>query len=392
MQNDGYVGLLYYSPHFKLYSSRSGDIENATRLIESGVNVNSHDATGMVPLSAAAYKGHSSLVKLCIDRGADVNDKQHNQGYSPLMFAALNSGKPDICKLLMDHGARSYSTNSIGKTASEMAAFVGQHECVSIINNHVSIDQIEKFLSPQGETAEEVYPEHLSRFIHKICSWHQIHPVAITFELSEYECAVEYQKKILYVVDRVFERQLRCKEGNEVMSLKIWIILFVMRGLYKFIAELVSSGKTAHDACLVYAKFLLKWEPGEQVRKNLETLLRNAIAAFPYHHSLLYETLVKAMSKTPFGERPTAFDYIVQGLFGQRLLMASKFCATCGSCTAKKRCSRCKLCYCSVECQKFDWSIHKQCCESIKTWNTSSDIKDVISIDDLQTHINEIDI
>lgn len=28
-------------------------------------------------------------------------------------------------------------------------------------------------------------------------------------------------------------------------------------------------------------------------RKNQETLLRNAIAAFPYHHSLLYETMAK---------------------------------------------------------------------------------------------------
>ncbi|VDO81235.1 unnamed protein product [Heligmosomoides polygyrus] len=114
------------------------------------------------------------MVKLCLDKGADVNDKEHSQGYTPLMFAAL-SGKSDICKLLMDHGARSYSTNSIGKTASELAAFVGQHECVSIINNHVSIDEIERLLSPQVESGPvETYPEHLSKFIHKICSWHQV--------------------------------------------------------------------------------------------------------------------------------------------------------------------------------------------------------------------------
>lgn len=308
------------------------------------------------------------------------------------MFAAL-SGKSDICKLLMDHGARSYSTNSIGKTASELAAFVGQHECVSIINNHVSIDEIERLLSPQVESGPvETYPEHLSKFIHKICSWHQIHPVAITLELSLYEDAMKCKKKILYVVDRVFERQLRCKEGNEVMSVKLWIILFVLREAYKFVSEMVSSNKGFREACLVYAKLLLKWEPGEQVRKNQETLLRNAIAAFPYHHSLLYETMAKAMSKTPFGERPTAFEYIVQGLFGQRLLMVSKFCATCGSCTAKKRCSKCKLPYCSVECQKFDWPIHKVCCESIKSWNTEPDVRDSISLEELQAQIGEIDV
>lgn len=30
-----------------------------------------------------------------------------------------------ICQLLLDYGAHVYSTNAIGKTAAEMAAFVG---------------------------------------------------------------------------------------------------------------------------------------------------------------------------------------------------------------------------------------------------------------------------
>ncbi|PIO57217.1 ankyrin repeat protein, partial [Teladorsagia circumcincta] len=116
------------------------DFEKAAELIKSGADVNSHDAGGMSVLAAAAYRGSADLVQLCIENGANVNDKEHNQGYTPLMFAAL----------------------------------AGQHECVSIINNHVSIDEIERFLSPQvGSAPEEVYPYHLSRFIHKMCSWHQ---------------------------------------------------------------------------------------------------------------------------------------------------------------------------------------------------------------------------
>lgn len=66
-----------------------------------------------------------------------MNDKEHEHGYTPLMFAALAgkildlrentvTGRKDICKLLMDYGAKSYTTNNIGKTASELAAFVGK--------------------------------------------------------------------------------------------------------------------------------------------------------------------------------------------------------------------------------------------------------------------------
>ncbi|KAK6045654.1 ankyrin repeat protein [Cooperia oncophora] len=166
-------------------------------LIESGVDINCHDAGGMSPLAAAAYRGLSDVVELCIKKGANVNDKEHKQSYTPLMFAAL----------------------------------AGQHECVSIINNHVSIDEIEKFLCPQVASAPtETYPENLSRFIHRMCSWHQVHPVAITLELGGYEDAVKYQKKILYVVDRVFERQLRCKEGNEVR----FIFSFIQHDYYLF--------------------------------------------------------------------------------------------------------------------------------------------------------------
>lgn len=35
----------------------TGDIEKAVTLIESGININCHDATGMSPLSASAYRG-----------------------------------------------------------------------------------------------------------------------------------------------------------------------------------------------------------------------------------------------------------------------------------------------------------------------------------------------
>ncbi|CAJ0934431.1 unnamed protein product, partial [Mesorhabditis belari] len=249
----------------------------------------------MTPLCQAAFRGNVEMARVCLKFGAEVNTKRHEQGYTPLMFAAL-SGKPDLCRLLMDYGAESSYTNNIGKTACELAAFVGQHECVSIINNHISLEQINKLLNPKD--SEEKFPEELSKFIHKTVSAHVVHPIAIIFTLLDYEDALKYRKKILYVVDRIFESQLRCKESNEVLSLK--------------------------------------------------------------------------------------------GLFGQRLHAVSHFCFTCGSFSAKKRCGGCKVPYCSEKCQKFDWPIHKRCCQAISDWN-KKDEEEEIDLDQIKASIEEVD-
>lgn len=355
----------------------AGNVEEAKKLITSGeVSVDCEDKEGMTPLSSAAFKGSEELAKLLISAGADVNTRAHKHGYTPLMFAAL-AGKPELCKVLMDAGAYAQKTNTINKTASEMAAFVGQHECVTIINNHVCIDEVEKLLHPKGTDSEEQFPVEFVRFCHGLTSSHKIHPVAILFHLRENATHLERNKKILWVVDRIFEKQLRCKEANEVMSMKLWLVLITLREIFKFMEEKTKGGTgplpSKADLCTTYAKYLLKMDPADKVRLNLDRHLRGAIVAFPYRQSLLFETMVKAMAKTQFGERPSAYEYIVQALFGQRIFALNKFCSTCGGPGANKRCPICKLPYCSQECQKFDWTIHKKVCASIASRNETGE-------------------
>ncbi|CAJ0580035.1 unnamed protein product, partial [Mesorhabditis spiculigera] len=345
-----------------------GQFEEVEKRLKAGIDVNCLDKNGMTPLSMAAYKGNEDLCKLLLQHGADVNSKKHEHGYTPLMFAAL-AGKPNLCRLLMDFGAYPAATNNIGKTACEMAAFVSQHECVSVINTHVSLDQISKLLNPKE--SEEKFPEELAKFIHEMVCAHVIHPVALIFSILDYEDGIKYRKKILYIVDRVFESQLRCKEGNEVMSLKLWFILHMLREMYKYIDE--HSEKPPSEALTLYAKTLLFMQPEHQVRPNLDALLRAGIVSFPYRQSLLFQTIVKALAKSKFGERPAAYDYIIQVLFGQRILAVSQFCFTCGGFNATKRCPKCRVPYCSQKCQKYDWGIHKKCCAAIGEWHTPND-------------------
>ncbi|CAF4609720.1 unnamed protein product, partial [Rotaria magnacalcarata] len=63
-----------------------------------------------------------------------VNDHEHDQGYTALMFGAL-SGNSDVIRILLEAGAKSHQTNRIGRTAAQLAAFTGQKQCVDTINN-----------------------------------------------------------------------------------------------------------------------------------------------------------------------------------------------------------------------------------------------------------------
>jgi ankyrin repeat protein len=65
-----------------------------------------------------------ALKKNRFHQGADVNGGNHEHSYTTLHFAAL-AGKVDICKILLQHGVKIDRTNSVKRTASQMAAFVG---------------------------------------------------------------------------------------------------------------------------------------------------------------------------------------------------------------------------------------------------------------------------
>uniref|UniRef100_A0A158R408 MYND-type domain-containing protein n=1 Tax=Syphacia muris TaxID=451379 RepID=A0A158R408_9BILA len=322
---------------------------------------------GMTLLDQASYKGNVTLVEELLKLGANPNSNEHKHGYTALMFAAISgkSSGPEICRILLDAGAHSYATNSINKTAAELAAFVGQNECVSVINTYISIDEIDKFLHPQGKNSPEQYPRELCLLLHATTRTHNIHPVKVILFVAENEVLMKYRKKYLYVVDRVFERQLRSKQPNEAMSIKLWLILCILRETFKFMDSLSGVEKEVKEKLLLYVKFLLKMEATDVIRPKVDLLLRNAVRGFPYHQSVLFQMLVKLIAETKLGCEPGAYKCILQVLFGPALVTRSIFCACCGVPNATKRCPSCHLAYCGSKCQKLDWKIHKKCCAAI---------------------------
>lgn len=81
-------------------------IENTTRLLALGADVNAAENVGMTPLHFAAQSDSVDIVKILLDAGADVNAVAED-GHTPLYQAVRNTtGKrAEIVAVLMAAGA-----------------------------------------------------------------------------------------------------------------------------------------------------------------------------------------------------------------------------------------------------------------------------------------------
>ena len=87
-----------------------GDTDKVQKLLSIGIiDVNIDNFIDLrTPLMAAAFQGHTNIVQLLFDSGADLN-KADRDGFTPLHHAAAN-GKIDTVRLLIDLGAEAQLT------------------------------------------------------------------------------------------------------------------------------------------------------------------------------------------------------------------------------------------------------------------------------------------
>lgn len=113
-------------------------------------------------------------------------------------------GNTDITSMMLDAGAETDLVNSVGRTAAQMAAFVGetgehswlthdlkgvisylyflftgQHDCVTVINNFFSRARLECYTRPQGLESEPKLPPRLAGPLHKIIMTTNLNPVKV---------------------------------------------------------------------------------------------------------------------------------------------------------------------------------------------------------------------
>ncbi|XP_052473277.1 ankyrin repeat and MYND domain-containing protein 2-like isoform X1 [Carassius gibelio] len=340
----------------------AGNVQEASRLLGSkDVRVNCLDEYGMTPLMHAAYKGRADMCKLLLQHGADVNCNEHEHGYTALMFAGL-SGKTDITWMMLDAGAETDAVNSVGRTAAQMAAFVGQHDCVTVINNFFSRGRLDYYTKPQGLEKEPKLPPKLAGALHKIIMTTNPNPVKIVMLVKENPLLmdVEALEKCRKVLELICEKCIKQQDMNEVLAMKMHYLSCVLQKCGSFL-------KDQQDKLDGLIKSLLKGRDSDGFPVFQEKFIRECIRKFPYCDATLLQQLVRSIAPVEIGSDPTALSVLTQAITGQVGFMDADFCTTCGEKGAGKRCSICKMViYCDQSCQKLHWFSHKKVCKMLQ--------------------------
>lgn len=110
-----------------LRAVENGNPQILTFFIDRGSDVNGLDAIGQSAIELAAYRGQPDIVKILLERGANV----HKGRYYPLEEAA-RKGPQEAVKLLLDYGANVNGTKD-SKCPIVIAAFHGHEAIVGLL-------------------------------------------------------------------------------------------------------------------------------------------------------------------------------------------------------------------------------------------------------------------
>ena len=112
-------------------AAKSGDLQEARNLLETGADVNATDGITLTALHYAAGMGHKELVELIMGKGGDINART-DEGVTPLYLAA-KFDRAAVAKVLVDQGAEVDVKALSGWTPLVMAAINGNLEIAALL-------------------------------------------------------------------------------------------------------------------------------------------------------------------------------------------------------------------------------------------------------------------
>jgi ankyrin repeat protein len=126
-----------------MWASFNGHAQVVGFLLDSGAAVNARDASGRTALLYASSGPYAETVALLLDKGADVNVQGTLEGFTALMTAAAE-GQLQVVRLLLDHGADPRLLDKDGDTAESFARQKG-HVAVEVLLKDRRPKRIDRF-------------------------------------------------------------------------------------------------------------------------------------------------------------------------------------------------------------------------------------------------------
>lgn len=115
-------------------ATTAGHIDVLKLLIEKKAEVDGKLRTGSTPLRCAAYNGRLDIVSYLVENGADVNACKNDET-SPL-FPACSNGHTNVVEFLIKHGANVNVQDENGNTALHDAAKQGHNKIANKLLSH----------------------------------------------------------------------------------------------------------------------------------------------------------------------------------------------------------------------------------------------------------------
>lgn len=290
---------------------------------------------------------------------------KHAHNYTALHFAGL-SGNREVCQTLLSAGAKPDVTNSVGRTAAQMAAFVGNHACVSTINTFIPKSEIDKFASQSN------LPATATDNFHKFVTYVNVHPVRVALNLQGFRL-VEHLNEIKKTLDLMCTQEMKKgRETNEVMAFKYHYLYFIVTdivNIQKKLTEKSNDEEKKSDPIELFCKKLLK--AGKDGNFDfMDSFLREAVREFPYRECTIFRQMVASLADA---DSPPALSVVNAAINGQRGFIDNiPTCSSCGEEKPAKKCSKCKIVqYCDRNCQRLHWPIHKKECARLAQGGTS---------------------
>ncbi|MCK4441682.1 MAG: ankyrin repeat domain-containing protein, partial [Sulfurovaceae bacterium] len=120
--------ILFYA--IRNYAS----IEAIEILLEYGVDINEIDEDGLSAIDVAIKFKREDVVKLCIDRGMDINKTYRKSGINPIILASCFNNI-SMVELLLENGADINSGDISGMSAKDYARKLGQKKMLEFLDS-----------------------------------------------------------------------------------------------------------------------------------------------------------------------------------------------------------------------------------------------------------------